>query len=461
MGSDQAFQARLRDRRANGIALILAVLFVTIVGINLLPFDDGSRKSIVAVPSLSTATSPPSLPATATHPPSRERVVTRIPRAGRPIDPGRYYMAWDELRVRLAIPAGWSSTGRGMTITNSTREGSMTITLSANSPRWVADSPALVVRDVCPRGSQTSYVEVGPTADDLSTALLQQVGIARTGPVDMTLSGFPARRFDLTDLRCTSGGGGPEGRVIWHNADRSESFGLLFGGTATIYVVDVNGDRLVISSQQRGASEAAVAEAASIIASIQIEPALSPVRWPQGDLPIGTHRWAVDGIPLWVGVPSSGWEPRDGVSLNKDVQGSQGAEAVVYWTRYPDGSLYPCLDVLGPGGGPSAADLAAVMAAAPGTELVAGPSAVTVGGHPATRIELRVREDLGCDPGFFFGWDELRGGAFWGHATPEQVQVWIVEVGAASVIIGSVASRDASPGLLQDIRDIVDSIRFE
>lgn len=471
MGTDQSFHAQIRDRRANVTVVVLAMALVTIVGINLLPFDDGSRESIATIPSASPSVSssvPPAVPASslaasATGSPWQVPAATRIPRPARPVDPGRYYMAWNELRVRLTLPEGWSSTGRGTTITNSAAGGTTTITLSANSPRWVADSPALVASDVCPVGSETPYAEVGPTTDDLTTALVEQLGVERTGPVDVLLGGFPAVRFDFTDLRCRNVGG-PEGRTIWQNADRSEAFGLLFGGTATIYVVDVNGDRLVISSQQRGAVAADIAEAASIIDSIVVEPAVAQVRWPESDLLIDQHRLAVDGIPLSVGVPSFGWGFRDGVSLNKDERGSQAAEALVYWTRYPDGRLDPCLDVLTPPPSfelPPVADLAAVMGATPGAELLAGPTAVTVGGRPATRVVLQIREDLGCDPGFFFGWEETQGGALWGDTTPEQVNAWIVDDGSASIVIGSVASRDASPELMQEVLDIVDTIRFE
>ena len=91
--------------------------------------------------------------------------------------------------------------------------------------------------------------------------------------------------------------------------------------------------------------------------------------------------------------------------LNKSIVGPQGAEAIIYWTSFPDGDYAdPCARVLAPSIGRSAADLAAAVAAAPGTKLVKGARNLTLGGHPAKHVVLTVRESVGCDPGFFYSW---------------------------------------------------------
>ncbi len=465
METDQAFEARIRDSRAKLITVAIGVLFVAIVGISLLPFGDRSEQSIVAVPSTPTAT--PFRSSSPTRPPSTLPKVPGI-RRGDSIDPGAYYIAWPELRIRLTMPEGWSSTDRATTIIKESSGGrAMTVTMSANPPDWVADAPSLVATDVCPLRPDVTFADVGPTAADLTAALAAQTGYERTGPVDAQVDGFPGTRIDMTGLDC-SNDSGPDGRVIWLNATSSDSFELSFGGTATIYVVDVNGDRLVISSRQHGGSPMDTAELEALVASIKVEPAVAGVHPLRGDLAIGTHRWAVGGIPLSIGVPTPGWEPHDGMSINKSARGPQGAEAIIYWTRFPDGVLLDqCSDVLGLP--PSAADLAAAsavdlagaMAAASGTELLEEPSSITVGDRPATRVVLKVREDMGCDPGFFFGWDEFWGGAFWGTTRHDQVTIWIVDVGSTLIIVGSVESADASPELSREIRDIVESTKFE
>jgi len=84
-----------------------------------------------------------------------------------------------------------------------------------------------------------------------------------------TPGGYAAKRFVLTDLleEC----GRPEGRWLWENAGGSH-FVFLKGGTATIYVVEVDRDRLVIASHHRGSPVEDVRELDAITASLDIEP---------------------------------------------------------------------------------------------------------------------------------------------------------------------------------------------
>jgi hypothetical protein len=81
------------------------------------------------------------------------------------------------------------------------------------------------------------------------------------------------------------------------------------------------------------------------------------------------------------------------------VAGSQGAEALIYWTDLPSGLAQPCWWLRSRDAGPSGEHLATILAAAPGTDLVNGPSQVTLDQRPAQHLTLTVREDLGCDPG--------------------------------------------------------------
>ena len=79
--------------------------------------------------------------------------------------------------------------------------------------------------------------------------------------------------------------------------------------------------------------------------------------------------------------------------------------------------------------GRSAANLAAAVSTAPGTKRVKGPSNVTLGGHPAKYVVLKVRENVGCNPGFFYTWQQVHGGEFWStSASGDTIRVWIVKV---------------------------------
>lgn len=152
------------------------------------------------------------------------------------------------------------------------------------------------------------------------------------------------------------------------------------------------------------------------------------------------------------------------ISLNKSIVGPQGAEAIVFWTSFPAGDYAdPCARLLSPKVGSSAADLAAAVSRAPGTELVTGPSNVTLGGRPAKHVTLTVRENVGCDPGFFYSWRlrDVYGGAFWRTGVGDTIKVWIVDVDGTRLFIEAATTPQAVGGLKQEAEQIVESIRFE
>jgi hypothetical protein len=181
----------------------------------------------------------------------------------------------------------------------------------------------------------------------------------------------------------------------------------------------------------------------------------------------------VAGIPFSFKVPTQNWEnspgmvsqawPRD-FSINKDVWGPQGAEAIIFWTSFPDGGQAdPCPGLLSAPIGRTAADLAAAVATAPGTQLVRGPSDVTVGGHAARHVVLTVREEVGCDPGFFYTWPhgECRGACWLNTRVGDTIRVWIVDVGGTRLFIEAETTKHATRDLEQEIQQIVKSIRFD
>jgi len=177
---------------------------------------------------------------------------------------------------------------------------------------------------------------------------------------------------------------------------------------------------------------------------------------------------AVEGVRFSLQVPPrdalvGGWERFGRISINKSESGPQGAEGMIFWTSFPDGQYAdPCANLLSPAVGPSAAHLSAAVATAPGTELVAEPSDVTVGGRAAKHVVLTVRESVGCDPGFFYTWQDLKGGALFPRTTAgDTIRVWIIEVDGTRLFIEAVTTEEASLDLEQEIQQIIDSIRFD
>ena len=188
----------------------------------------------------------------------------------------------------------------------------------------------------------------------------------------------------------------------------------------------------------------------------------------------------VDGVRFSLFVPKTGWENGPGeefwrrgsaykvrnhsLLISKSTHGPQVAEEVIYWAGVQGNrEVTPCATVLPSAANVSRADLATAMASAPGTKLAGGPWLVTVGGRPATRLVLRVTEDVGCEPGFFFTWphdnEKWCWGAFWCDTAPgDSIAVWIVDVGKKRLFF--VAMTKPGAGEWQEIGDIMRSIRF-
>ena len=195
---------------------------------------------------------------------------------------------------------------------------------------------------------------------------------------------------------------------------------------------------------------------------------------PTEDPVVARHALTEKGVTFSFRVPATGgWERFSSIStdksaggpisLNKSILGPQGAEAIIFWTSFPDGYYAdPCARLLSPPVGSSAADLAAAVSTAPGTELVTGPSNVILGGRPAKHVALTVRESVGCDPGFFYTWRDVNGGALWRTTgVGDTIRVWIVDIDGTRLFIEAETTKQAVAGLKQEVQQIVESISFD
>lgn len=184
-----------------------------------------------------------------------------------------------------------------------------------------------------------------------------------------------------------------------------------------------------------------------------------------------TRPTSVDGIRF--SFDPAGWEiSGDGGGIDyisKSDRGPQGAEAQIVFTAFPSLGVrhwechYLSAYLASPEADLALGPVAELVASVPGTELVAGPTSVTVGGIDSSYVEFRVRDDVGCDPGFFFLYPSSMGGALWPETAPgDTVRVWIVDVpGASHLFVEAKTKPGAGSGLLADIATIVDSIEFE
>jgi len=246
----------------------------------------------------------------------------------------------------------------------------------------------------------------------------------------------------------------------------------LLVAAAAVVVVAFAGYNLLPAQSGVGGGPAATASRSpepSPTATPPPSPSPTPVAEfpPGGPLAIGTYPAVVAGVPLSFSVPASGWS--SGLStISKGEYGQTDGISIWFWLSTPE-NVYvdPCAHTpLEPPASATAVDLAAAVAAIPGTDLVSGPSSANVGGRPAQHVAITIREDLGCDPQTAYLWyDEETGGASggwrWAGQLGQTIQVWIVDVDGKLVWIDGETFKGAGPGPAQDIQQVIDSIAFE
>jgi hypothetical protein len=115
---------------------------------------------------------------------------------------------------------------------------------------------------------------VGPTVDDLATALRNQAGENAAAPTDVTVGGYSGKRVELSQpagldiATCESGA-----FTRWTESGTFGGHNYGNGQRNVVYILDVDGLRAVIdTSYLPGTSDASLAELEQIVASIRIEP---------------------------------------------------------------------------------------------------------------------------------------------------------------------------------------------
>jgi hypothetical protein len=105
---------------------------------------------------------------------------------------------------------------------------------------------------------------VGPSVDDLVTAISSLDGYEATAPVDVTVSGFEGKEFTLTAVRHGCG-------ATWATADRITGMGA--DERNLLRIVDVDGVRVVIAGAYNADTpDADVATMEQVMDSVQIGP---------------------------------------------------------------------------------------------------------------------------------------------------------------------------------------------
>lgn len=184
------------------------------------------------------------------------------------IEPGRYRIPkseWSAADFAVTFPEGWS-VQYGHVYHQNDQQG--------ETAEFYAIDLDEIYTDSC-HGEGIPRA-LGPGVDDLVTALLEQKGTVANEPVETTVGGHPATRIDLKipkglDLAdCRLADDGVLGLQLWYSASADKYFVLQPTGTASIYILDVDGDRQVFLTQQFSPTREDRDEVQAVLDSIRV-----------------------------------------------------------------------------------------------------------------------------------------------------------------------------------------------
>ena len=182
-----------------------------------------------------------------------------------PPQPGCSESAGVSNRATFTVPDGWAVIYGGVWLAAEESSAPSGATMGFARGSWLHSDPCLTPERLAPHA--TPDVPVGPSVDDLASALADHPLLDATDPVAVTLGGYSGKYVDLqlpSDLTgCESSywpwepgiyAQGPSHR--WH-----------------LWILDVDGVRLVVqATDYAGTSPQRQAELQAIVDSIQIEP---------------------------------------------------------------------------------------------------------------------------------------------------------------------------------------------
>ena len=226
----------------------VAVVTIAFIGISLLPHSNdvggGAPNSTPSAAQTVAATTAPTPTA-----------AIRLPLAGA-IEPGRYTVEVRDatITVGLTLDSGWDSGGWYV------RSDPMNAAVSL----WIA---ANVPADPCDMPGSLPDPPVGPTVDDLVSALDAQANTDMSAVVDVTVGGHTGKRFVMTySEKPTCLGDIP--LVMW-TAPNGEYRAIQPGIGEAVYVLDVDGQRLVIDAAYDPADIAVATNVNDVIDSMK------------------------------------------------------------------------------------------------------------------------------------------------------------------------------------------------
>ena len=183
-----------------------------------------------------------------------------LPSTPASLDAGAYRATDDRVTpvpIEFDVPAGWSG-AYGAVFKNADAAGRVGLEF------WIVTH---VYQSACQ--VDDTQIEIGPTSDDLVEALLAQEDIVAVA-ADETIGGYPAQRVDLSSpleldvSTCRE----PGLLQVW--LEETGPYALDPDQTGSVYVVDVDGERVVVTTHiGGGATDEDVAEVEALVGSIR------------------------------------------------------------------------------------------------------------------------------------------------------------------------------------------------
>jgi len=206
--------------------------------------------------------------------PSPTPVPSPFPSSG-DVEPGTYVLqGTGSPSITLTLTTGWQSDNGAPVKNNGT---SASLTLMPWIVRNVTSDPCQWNPDPALSPSQTALLDppVGPTVDDLASALAKQPLRDATTPAAITIDGYAGKSLELTvpaDLDFSTCSGGFF--VSWVGPTTDDTMGFARPGSHDrVLIIDVAGARLVLDAIDfPDATAQDRAELQAIVDSIQIEP---------------------------------------------------------------------------------------------------------------------------------------------------------------------------------------------